>query len=340
MAREHWLIDPVDYPLEGSPREKLEFLLRYAVLAPSSHNAQPWLFRIGEAHVDVLADRTRALPVVDPFDRELTIGCAAAAEMLAVGMRAHGHLGELKALPSPEEPDLIVRVGIGPASPPSERDRAMRDAIVSRVTDRRAFSGEAVPAAAQEEMAAAAAMHGVAFAAVAERDGKHAIAELVAEGDRRQFADPSFRRELAQWLHPRMTGDGLALGSNEILDIFTPVAALVVRSFDIGAGQAARDLELAEHSPLLVVLATSGDDPTAWIAAGRALAAVSLTATLHGLSGSYLSQPIEIADLRGKLAAAAGASGTPQLLMRFGAPRPDIAPMPHAARRPLPSLFA
>jgi nitroreductase len=34
------------FPEQSSPAEKLKFLLQYAVLAPSSHNTQPWLFRI------------------------------------------------------------------------------------------------------------------------------------------------------------------------------------------------------------------------------------------------------------------------------------------------------
>ena len=41
-------------------------LARYA---PSGHNTQPWLFRVHEGVVELIADRTRALAVVDPDDR-------------------------------------------------------------------------------------------------------------------------------------------------------------------------------------------------------------------------------------------------------------------------------
>jgi len=53
-------------------------LLDAAILAPSSHNTQPWRFAVRERTIDLYADRTRALPVNDPDDRELTIsrcGC-------------------------------------------------------------------------------------------------------------------------------------------------------------------------------------------------------------------------------------------------------------------------
>lgn len=35
------------------------------------------------------------------------------------------------------------------------------------------------------------------------------IAELIAEVDRVQFQDASFRRELAAWIHPSRSSDGM-----------------------------------------------------------------------------------------------------------------------------------
>ena len=41
-----WTLSALDLPEFGSSAEKLKFLLRYAILAPSTHNSQPWLFHI------------------------------------------------------------------------------------------------------------------------------------------------------------------------------------------------------------------------------------------------------------------------------------------------------
>src|SRR3712207_9052562 len=70
-----WLTREADFPSGGAPRDRLRFVLNYAVLAPSGHNTQPWRFRLGERHVDLLADRTSSLPVVDPEDRALVLSC-------------------------------------------------------------------------------------------------------------------------------------------------------------------------------------------------------------------------------------------------------------------------
>ena len=56
-------------PAGATDAELLRFFVNFAILAPSGHNTQPWLFKIREWSLDLLADRTRALPVVDPNNR-------------------------------------------------------------------------------------------------------------------------------------------------------------------------------------------------------------------------------------------------------------------------------
>lgn len=51
--------------------DNVESLIQYAVRAPSSHNTQPWCFRVSGNCVFLYADRTRALLVNDPEDQIL-----------------------------------------------------------------------------------------------------------------------------------------------------------------------------------------------------------------------------------------------------------------------------
>ena len=60
----------------------LLFLIEQAVKAPSGHNTQPWMFRISETEIDICPDYSRALPVVDPDNRELFVSLGCAAENL------------------------------------------------------------------------------------------------------------------------------------------------------------------------------------------------------------------------------------------------------------------
>ena len=45
-------------------------LVAAATLAPSPHNSQPWLFRIGSGQIDVFADASRDIGAIDPYGRE------------------------------------------------------------------------------------------------------------------------------------------------------------------------------------------------------------------------------------------------------------------------------
>ncbi|WP_083101138.1 hypothetical protein [Pseudophaeobacter leonis] len=81
-----------------------------------------------------------------------------------------------------------------------------------------------------------------------------AIANLVAEGDRLQFDDPSFRRELASWTHSSRLGhgDGMSGAAFNMPDVLTPAARFVIRTFDLGSSVAAADKQkILSGSPAL-----------------------------------------------------------------------------------------
>src|SRR5687768_12101284 len=78
-------------------RDALLDAVRQAVHAPSSHNTQPWVFHLrGDDVLELYADRSRALPVIDPEDRELTISCGAALFHLRAALRSAGLEAEVE----------------------------------------------------------------------------------------------------------------------------------------------------------------------------------------------------------------------------------------------------
>ena len=60
LAEDPWQVSEHDFPRGGTEQEQLLFLLNYAILAPSSHNTQPWLFRVADDGIEIYADRRRA----------------------------------------------------------------------------------------------------------------------------------------------------------------------------------------------------------------------------------------------------------------------------------------
>ena len=68
-----------------SQSQKFEHLIAYAVLAPSSHNSQPWKFTLKENKVILEPDLSRHLPESDANQRQMyiSIGCALANFLIA-----------------------------------------------------------------------------------------------------------------------------------------------------------------------------------------------------------------------------------------------------------------
>src|SRR2546423_860927 len=129
----------------GAEEAALRAAVAHAVLAPSNHNSQPWLFGIGDGALRVRADRSRALPVVDPFDRELVISCGAALLNARLALRGLGYATTVEVLPDRSDPDLLACLHLAGRRVPTTADLQLVEAIPRRRTNRRPFAGEPLP---------------------------------------------------------------------------------------------------------------------------------------------------------------------------------------------------
>jgi hypothetical protein len=333
-----WNVETPDFRGGGVALDKARYAVRYAILAPSSHNTQPWQFVISGDELLVCADRTRSLPNIDPFDRELIISCGAALFNLRVALAYFDVPVAISTFPYSAEPDVVARVTF-PGSGPALKDLAdLFDAITRRATNRGPFIQEDVPDEVVERLRAAAEAEGVDVASVRRLEVRQRIAALIAEADQQQFDDPRFRRELASWIHSSRSGDGMPASSQgfaALTDFTTRIAAMTIRTFDVGNGVAAAHEQLARGSPLLVALSTPMDNNEAWLATGLGLQRLLLVATKAGYSASYLNQAIEVSELRSRLASDLKLGGFAQLLLRVG----RGADVPHSPRRAIAEVL-
>ncbi|MFQ5569561.1 MAG: Acg family FMN-binding oxidoreductase [Rhodothermales bacterium] len=333
-----WDVLEHDFPHAGTPADKLKFLLNYAVLAPSGYNAQPWRFGITGDEVDLYADRARALPVVDPDDRELVISCGAALHHLCVAIRHYDYEPIVHTFPRFDNPDLLAVARIGPEKEASLLDHRLFAAIKERRTHRLPFEERPVPDAVLEAFEEAVSLDDLRLHVLRAPAQRNELVDLIAEGDVVQGADKRFRRELAAWIHPNhsKSHDGVPGYAQGIGAILSYTGPFVVRTFDWGEGRAARDRQLAEGSPVLLVMSTSADDPVAWLQTGQALSHLLLLAQDYGLSASFLNQPIEVSALRPRVADLIGEGRVPQMILRMGYGR-RTRPTP---RRPVREVLA
>ncbi|WP_404419284.1 Acg family FMN-binding oxidoreductase [Marinospirillum sp.] len=303
--------------------EQIKSLLGYAVLAPSSHNTQPWRFEVTDGTISMFADRARALPANDPHDRELTISCGCALMNLRSAAAREGLGVTVDLAPDASDDDLLAVISFKQAEYPARDDAELFKSIKGRRTYRKCFAARDVPTPILDLLRGAAAQEGAWLEVIESEEARQRAAELVSEGDSIQWSSPDWRRELAAWMHPRRSGDGLTVPG-----VIAPIAQMVVRTFDMGKRIGAKDRQLADESPVLAVLGTSGDHLADWLVAGQALEKVLLSAHSQGLQASYLNQPIQVAPLRPKLQNLMSKSGFPQILLRLGFADDDIDASP------------
>jgi hypothetical protein len=333
-------VDDQVFPMYDTLREQFLFLLRYAILAPSSHNTQPWKFRLSDEGIAVYADYSRRLPVADPGNRELLMGVGAAIMNLHVAAAHFGFecLVEYNQSGDSERPLAFVRLSRPQLVSPVDRKLAqLFPAVTKRHTNRNPFLMARVPEqviTALNEMA----LSGAASLFIS-RDGvlNQQVAGLVAEADRIQQADPSFRKELAEWIRPNYTRkpDGLTGASLGINDLVSVVSPWAMKTFDLGKLRAAKDKNLCLEAPGLIVI--HGEDSFLhWVEVGELLERILLALTKNNVQFSFFNMPIEVPDLRTQLRSLLKISSWPQLLLRIGYCLTEQSPSP---RRPLEEVI-
>jgi nitroreductase len=305
--------------------------VRFATLAPSGHNTQPWKFRAGADRLEILPDFSRRTPVVDPDDHHLFVSLGCAAENLALAAEARGRQGQISFEPA-NGGSVVFASGSGPGT-----GSVLFDAIPKRQSTRAEYDGKPVSAADLRTLATASAVPGADMVLITERPQIERVRDLVIAGNSAQIADAAFVRELKAWLRfsPREaieTGDGLfsaASGSPALPGWLGPHLFDWVFRADAENDKYARQIA---SSAGIAVFAAQKEDREHWVLAGRACQRFALQATALGLKLAFINQPVEVARLRPELANLIGLPDRrPDLVMRFG-----YGPsLPYSARRPI-----
>jgi nitroreductase len=313
----------------------LRELVRLGTLAASSHNTQPWKFRLRERAIDLFPDFSRRCPVVDPDDGHLfkSLGCA--TENIVHAAAAQGHAAEVEL----DSHAPVVRIALEPSR--AVRATPLFHAIPLRQCTKLSYEARRVPPVAMRELERAGDGPGVRAILVEDRAVRDAVIDYVREGDVTQLSDPSFGAELISWLRfndaaALRTGDGLAskvMGKPPVPDW---LARLIIGLVLTGKAQAKTDETNIRSSPLLAAFVAVRDTPTAWVEVGRAYERFALQATALGIRTAFINQPIEVRRLRPRLNSLLGLQGETALLMVRAGYGPEA---PFSLRRPIDDVI-
>jgi len=298
-----------------------------ATLAPSVHNTQPWRMHLAEDRLDLFADLSRQLLVLDPTGRQLFISCGCALMNARVAVAGLGVGVRLQRFPNPLQNNLVA--SLLPADQPADPELAALDPVIElRQTNRREFAPEQVPESILATLEAAAAAEDAMLVPIRDPQARIVVAMLSQRADAIENRNPAYRAELRAWT----TDDpGRRDGVPSLAVPHVDGSAqddLPIRDFDTRGTGGLPARTRSSLNQTMVLLCTNGDTPADWLRAGEALERVLLEITRHGLSASLLTQVTEVPATRAELRRELKLTSYPHVLLRIGR-----APTTPASRR-------
>jgi hypothetical protein len=303
----------------ASDAELRRWALSYAILAPNSHNRQPWLVDLGPPNSIVLyVDRERLLPETDPWFRQITVSQGTFIEALVIALRQRGVEPRVQLFPDGESaprqidgrPVARIEWADGPAKDPLYAQLLRRHtAKVDYDTSR------PVAPAALEALRAASAAPGLRFGGTVDPARVEALRLLCFESAKVELLTP---RTVMESIRLTRVGpqeidrhrDGISVNG------LVPRLASAVGAFDRSNPPAEGSVAFKQmmgrfegHSRTamgFVWLSTpyaedarAGRTRSAEVSAGRAYMRLQLEATAMGLQVHPMSQASqEFAEMR------------------------------------------
>ena len=295
-----WEINAQDFPIDGSTKAKLTFLLRYAILAPSSHNSQPWKFEVHDNAIRIFADHDRWLTVADPDKRELYISVGCAIENLLIAAEHFGFQHQEAYFPEGNDNPVAVVTLTPLEGAEKSRNPELFAQIPERHTNHQPYEEKQISA---QEMAQ---IHGCIFEdgfwlfstnegpylLYSEAELRQRIDDLISRADAIQLTDDAYKKELASWI-----GRG-AFGAPWLM---AKISQLAVTYLNISKGQTKKDSEMLLSAPALVALVSNENDHKAQLIAGQIYERIALTAAKLKIAIHPMSQILEVPEIKSEL---------------------------------------
>lgn len=330
MTRDVWEVSEQEFPGTMPIELQLRFLLRYAILAPSARNSQPWRFEVENDTVRLFASAGLPQPIADPDDRELYLSLGCALENLLVAAEHFGFAHEVTHFPHGTRSCLVASVAFRPGgSRTPARARIRIDTILRRHNDNRPFRSAPIPDDIRRELQACSVDPELRLDLTDDRFLHCWVDQLTLEADRAEFADPEFRKELAA---------SISQGAFGTSRVTSRLGALAVSRLDLGEAIGRQDHKLVESAGLLGLISARADDHPTHVKAGQLFERLWLTATALGVHVHPMSQTMRHPELRAAVAELLPETGwMPLHLFRVGYARHEHERQRRAPRWPLAS---
>jgi hypothetical protein len=328
-----WHIDDSKFDKSMSATDKLLHFARYAILAPSGHNTQPWLLSTkGNAlflaihpghHLSIDGS---GLLSVEPY---ISIGTFLSTLRLAA--RGFGYELNITLFPDNKH---VAQIEI---KKEVQAESALLDAITSRVSNRHPFDTTPLD---QKELShiVSGTFDGVTTKLITERSDIEFIGDMTEAAIGSIMSKPLYRRELSNWVRTNQTRkyDGMPGFTHGFSNIQSLVSKAAVKHAPVGGPQGKKSKHLVLQSASLLIVSCNDDRKESFINAGQVYSQVSTLAAMAGIATSALGASVLDPVTRQQVKERFGINERPIYVLRLG--KTDQSAR-HSPRWPLEKLI-
>lgn len=305
---------------EGSVSEKI---LALASLAPSGHNTQPWTVKIvSDSKWIVGWEKSRALPAVDPSNRELIISLGAFCEALKISAAKYGLKAEIKIIAKGNFDNEIAEITLSSSAADDKNAKLLeRRRIVRKGHLPKPLSTEDRDKLKEDVFSR------VYYFDRDSEEGK-IIEKAVLESNMVQTKREDAVKELADWIRwsdeeIRKNRDGLTPSGMEIGGL----ANLFVRNFysrEDALTESFRESSMKAVKEQLssygtwIIITTENETPSKLMSAGADFLKIGLSGVDRKIALHPMTQPIEEDEFKIRLKEALPVKEEIQFVLRSG----------------------
>ncbi|MDA1317156.1 MAG: hypothetical protein O3B87_03985 [bacterium] len=303
-----------------SDKERIEHLLQYAILAPSTHNSQPWLFKIKKDYCEIHLNPEKKLPQADNLGRDAHISIGCCLENLILASIIYG---VYKKHDVPITNSIIARVYFDFNI--KKKDSSLNKKLIETMTRRKNMRGPYIdqkvpPLVIKSILQLSRKYPGVTMKVVTSHVHIERIAEITAIGMRMAYNNKAFRNEMSDWFIYNRSSRNEGIPGFTILlpDIISYFFPLIVKYINISSLISFINKKSLRTAPLICSFSAKNNNKKTWVEVGRFAERVMLELQMKQISTSIYVAAIEMGSLSKQLTSILDTKEMPQFLFAAG----------------------
>lgn len=316
-----WDIDINSFPYSGKIEEKIKFILKFAVLAPSGHNSQPWEFKISNDILEIYSNKNRSLEESDPEHRQLMIALGCMLGNIIVASESYGLKSDFQISENISE-NLIAKVIFSDSSSKIINTKNLQS-ILKRITNRGKYdTSKQIPDSFISKIKSLETDN-IKISYFSQKEEIIKISEIVIDFQIKAMDRVGFRSELSHFLKNNWTNSktGMIAGNFGIPAPITFFASKIIKNININKKTRNKDLDLIKNNTNgYLIISIEKESKINWLNAGIVFEKIWLSATLDNLALAPNAAPIQSKEGREEIQKITKSNFTPSAILRIGFP--------------------